>query len=142
MCKEIDLQLCKIPTYKTEIHHFTIFCTLQNIKQKQIFQAIIVSIQKLLVILMGSPVGLKLNYAFSQNLGRFFLYHISLWEAFLEISQSLLQHSFKLLIIPGSLGLTYQIALLTDLFAFTTFHVYCIYVYAARYINKTRKVFV
>lgn len=81
---------------------------------------------------MGSPVGLKLNYAFSQNLGHFFLYHISLWEAFLQASRFLLKYTFKLSIIPGALGLTYQAALLSDLITFASFHVYCIYVYAAR----------
>lgn len=81
---------------------------------------------------MGSPVGLKLNFAFSHNLGKFFLYHITLWETFLMVTKPLMKYALRLLIIPGAFGLTYQAALISDLISFATFHVYCIYVYAAR----------
>lgn len=81
---------------------------------------------------MGSPVGLKLNYSFNKTLGNFFLYHISLWRAFLQATSPLLKLGLHLLVIPGALGLSFQAALISDLVAFSTFHVYCIYVYAAR----------
>lgn len=98
------------------------------------FQTIIQGIKQLLIILMGSPVGLKLNYAFSQNLGKFFLYHITLWETFLMVTKHMIKYALRLLIIPGAMGLTYQAALISDVVSFATFHVYCIYVYAARYV--------
>lgn len=99
---------------------------------RDITESVIREIKQLLIVLMGSPVGLKLNYAFSQNLGKFFLYHITLWETFLMVTKSMMKYALRLLVIPGAFGLTYQAALISDLIAFATFHVYCIYVYAVR----------
>lgn len=95
-------------------------------------ESIIRALEKLLNFLMGSPVGLKLNYAFNTTLGGFFLYHISLWKSFLHTMSPILKLGFHLLVIPGSFGLSFQAALVSDLVTFSTFHIYCIYVYAAR----------
>ncbi|KAJ8979970.1 hypothetical protein NQ317_013718 [Molorchus minor] len=93
---------------------------------------IVTSLKDLLLYLMGSPIGLKLNYAFNKTLGKFFFYHISLWRVFLQGMQPLLKSNFKYLVLPGALGFSFQIAMLSDIISIVTFHVYCIYVYAAR----------
>ncbi|XP_008197507.2 phosphatidylinositol N-acetylglucosaminyltransferase subunit Q [Tribolium castaneum] len=97
-------------------------------------ETLILNFRHLLIYLMGSPIGLKLNYAFNKSLGRFFFYHISLWRVFLLTMQPFVKQYFKLLVLPGAFGFSYQIAMLSDLISIATFHVYCIYVYAARLI--------
>jgi len=82
--------------------------------------------------LMGVPAGLKLNHALNNTMGRFFLYHIQLWWAFLIFSKPLLDFAFKILLLFGRLGITFQISIVADLLALVSFHTYCIYVYAAR----------
>jgi hypothetical protein len=95
-------------------------------------ETIIYGFRDLLIYLMGSPIGLKLNYAFNKSLGTFFFYHISLWRIFLITMQPYVKEYFKLLVLPGAFGFSYQVAMLSDLVSIATFHVYCIYVYAAR----------
>ncbi|KAJ3645555.1 hypothetical protein Zmor_023200 [Zophobas morio] len=95
---------------------------------------IIHNFRDLLIYLMGSPIGLKLNYAFNKSLGTFFFYHISLWRVFLITMQPFLKEYFRFLVLPAVFGFSYQIAMLSDLISIATFHVYCIYVYAARLI--------
>ncbi|XP_030745384.1 phosphatidylinositol N-acetylglucosaminyltransferase subunit GPI1 [Sitophilus oryzae] len=101
-------------------------------KFEQITEDLVSLLRNLLIYLMGSPIGLKLNYAFNHSLARFFFYHINLWRVFLEAIQPHLEANFKILLIPGIFGISYQIALLCDIISVTTFHIYCIYVYAAR----------
>lgn len=95
-------------------------------------QGVITQIAKLLEFLMGSPVGLKLNNAFNKALGNFFLYHMSLWNTFLMATSPLLTTIGRFMCFFAAFGFTHQLALAADLFALATFHVYCIYVYAAR----------
>lgn len=95
-------------------------------------ESIIHNFRHLLIYLMGSPIGLKLNYAFNSSLGKFFFYHISLWRIFLLTMQPYIGQYFKLLVLPGAFGFSYQIAMISDVVSIATFHVYCIYVYAAR----------
>ncbi|XP_066139789.1 phosphatidylinositol N-acetylglucosaminyltransferase subunit Q isoform X2 [Euwallacea fornicatus] len=95
-------------------------------------QDFVTHLRKLLIYLMGSPIGLKLNYAFNHSLGKFFFYHINLWRVFLQAMQPLLEANFTILLLPALLGLSYQIAVICDIISLATFHTYCIYVYAAR----------
>jgi len=83
---------------------------------------------------MGAPAGLKLNHALNNIMGKFFLYHIQLWWTFLIFSKPLMDLAFKVLLLFGKLGITFQISIAADLLALVSFHTYCIYVYAARYI--------
>lgn len=92
----------------------------------------ITHLRELLIYLMGSPIGLKLNYAFNNSLGKFFFYHINLWQVFLQTMEPLLEVHFQMILLPALMGLSYQIAVLCDIISLSTFHVYCIYVYAAR----------
>lgn len=82
--------------------------------------------------LMGAPAGLKLNHALNNIMGKFFLYHIQLWWTFLIFSKPLMDLAFKVLLLFGKLGITFQISIAADLLALVSFHTYCIYVYAAR----------
>nr|CAH7744356.1 unnamed protein product [Callosobruchus chinensis] len=98
-------------------------------------EIIISNLKGLLIYLMGSPIGLKLNHAFNRCLGQFFFYHISLWRLFLHGIQPLFASNYQLLVFPGILGFSFQLAMIADIISIATFHVYCIYVYAARLFN-------
>lgn len=97
-----------------------------------LFQKIIYELKNLLIFLMGSPIGLKLNYAFNRTLGTFFFYHIFLWKTFMQFMKPYLYSICCVLLFPASFGLSFQAAVLEDLIKICTIHVYCIYIYAAR----------
>lgn len=96
---------------------------------------VVETLQELLKWLMGIPAGLKLNFAFNNMLGKFFLYHINLWWTFLVLAEPMLNLMFIIFLWFGRLGLSFQAAILADLLALVSFHIYCIYVYAARLYN-------
>ncbi|XP_047517294.1 phosphatidylinositol N-acetylglucosaminyltransferase subunit Q isoform X3 [Pieris napi] len=89
----------------------------------------------LLKWLMGAPAGLKLNNAFNKMLGKYFSYHVELWWLFLDVSSERLDLILHIYQYLGYLGLTFQAAIISDMLCVTTFHSYCIYVYAARLFN-------
>ncbi|KAJ8897918.1 hypothetical protein PR048_003275 [Dryococelus australis] len=93
---------------------------------------VVTALQELPIWLMGVPAGFKLNHAFNTMLGKFFLYHINLWWTFLVMAKPLLELAFQIFLCFGQLGITFQVSILADLLALVSFHVYCIYVYAAR----------
>ncbi|GLV34444.1 Phosphatidylinositol glycan anchor biosynthesis class Q [Carabus blaptoides fortunei] len=93
---------------------------------------LITNLQHLLKFLMGSPVGLKLNHAFNNTLGNFFLYHIALWRTFLLVTSPLMDAAYTLVSLLATMGFSFQAALAADILTMASFHVYCIYVYAAR----------
>lgn len=43
--------------------------------------------------------------------------------------------------LSACLGLTFALSLLSDMVALLTFHIYCFYVYGARYVSETRSVY-
>ncbi|KAF7392843.1 hypothetical protein HZH66_008676 [Vespula vulgaris] len=98
-------------------------------------EAIVESLKNLIQWLMGAPAGLKLNYAFNNMLGKFFLYHIHLWWTFLIFMTPVMDFAFEVLLLFGRLGITFQISIASDFLALISFHTYCIYVYAARLFN-------
>lgn len=98
-------------------------------------EKVVVSLKNLIHWLMGAPAGLKLNYAFNNMLGKFFLYHIHLWWTFLIFITPVMDFAFEVLLLFGRLGITFQISIASDLLALISFHTYCIYVYAARLFN-------
>ncbi|KAG8230014.1 hypothetical protein J437_LFUL008455 [Ladona fulva] len=98
-------------------------------------EVVVETLLDLLKWLMGVPAGLKLNFAWNNILGRFFMYHIKLWWTFLVITKPLLEFTFRVFLLIGQFGVTFQVSILADLFALVSFHVYCIYVYAARLYN-------
>ncbi|GJQ73535.1 hypothetical protein Trydic_g13886 [Trypoxylus dichotomus] len=127
LSKVIDMLIGFIALY--------IFFEYENIILKflnDIAENIIYGLKNLLIFLMGSPIGLKLNYAFNTTLGTFFFYHIFLWKTFMQFIRPYLYSVFYILLIPASFGLSFQAAILDDLIKICTIHVYCIYIYAAR----------
>lgn len=98
----------------------------------KIAKEVVHSLQYLLQWLSGSPAGLKLNGPFNLMMGQFFMYHIKLWWIFLSVAQPVLELLFNIFLVLGRLGVTFQAAILSDLLALVSFHIYCIYVYAAR----------
>lgn len=98
-------------------------------------------LRNLLIYLMGSPIGLKLNYSFNHSLGRFFFYHINLWRVFLQAIHHQLGVFFQIILIPGYFGISFVIAIFCDIVTIVTFHTYCIYVYAARFVPSIRNVY-
>ncbi|XP_070172718.1 phosphatidylinositol N-acetylglucosaminyltransferase subunit Q [Polyergus mexicanus] len=98
-------------------------------------EKVVETLKDLINWLMGVPAGLKLNHALNNSMGKFFLYHIQLWWTFLTFLKPLLDLAFKVLLLFGRLGVTFQISIIADLLALVSFHTYCIYVYAARLFN-------
>lgn len=115
-------------------------------------QIIVINLQELLESLKGSPVGLKLNIELNNFFLNFFRYHIDLWATFLGNKQMLstefhlitnillsipviisplIKHLFEPLAMMGCLGLSFQLAMLSDLLIIITLHAHCIYIYAA-----------
>lgn len=91
-------------------------------------ETVVQHLQILIQWLMGVPAGLKLNTALNNALGRFFLYHISLWKTYVGVVDPWVGALFSLW--PGSL--TLHLALASDLLALATVHMYCFYGYACR----------
>ncbi|XP_002129923.2 uncharacterized protein LOC100175389 [Ciona intestinalis] len=95
-------------------------------------------VEHLIRWLMGIPIGLKLNSNLNQFLGKFFLHHVRLWleyihvlsAAFWDESQPKDLLQWLLLVCCG--GFSFFFAILSDLTAILSFHIYCFYVYAAR----------
>lgn len=108
-------------------HELVALKLIENIRENTVW-----TFKHLLTYLMGSPIGLKLNHAFNKSLGTFFFYHISLWRVFLDSLQPFIERYFKICVYTGAFGLSHQIAIISDLVSVATFHLYCIYVYAAR----------
>nr|SVE93810.1 EOG090X0BA1 [Scapholeberis mucronata] len=87
--------------------------------------------------LMGAPVGLKLNRPLSMVLGKFFLYHLYLWKTYIDIIKPVISIVIYISSAFGLIGISFQIALLSDLVTMASLHCYCFYVYAARLFGVT-----
>uniref|UniRef100_A0A8C0ABA0 Phosphatidylinositol glycan anchor biosynthesis class Q n=2 Tax=Bos TaxID=9903 RepID=A0A8C0ABA0_BOSMU len=93
-------------------------------------------LQHLLQWLMGAPAGLKMNRALDQVLGRFFLYHIHLWISYIHLMSPFIEHILWHLGLSACLGLTVALSILSDIISLLTFHIYCFYVYGARWVCR------
>lgn len=85
--------------------------------------------------LKGAPAGLKLNKHLAEYLSTFFLYHIYLWQIYLNYIEPYLQVIVSLIIMSGCFGVTFLLSLASDVLSLVTLHIYCFYVYAARLYN-------
>nr|SVE94430.1 EOG090X0BA1 [Simocephalus serrulatus] len=94
-------------------------------------------LQLLIENLMGFPVGLKLNRPLSTVLGKFFLYHLYLWKTYIDIIKPVVSIIVFIASTFGLIGLSFQMALLSDLITMASLHCYCFYVYAARLYGVT-----
>nr|SVE74373.1 EOG090X0BA1 [Daphnia barbata] len=95
------------------------------------------NLQLLIEWLMGVPVGLKLNRPLSTVLGKFFLYHLYLWKTYIDIIRPLVSTAIFISSTLGLIGLSFQMALLSDLITMASLHCYCFYVYATRLYGVT-----
>ncbi|NP_001400203.1 phosphatidylinositol N-acetylglucosaminyltransferase subunit Q isoform 4 [Mus musculus] len=98
-------------------------------------------LQHLLQWLMGAPAGLKMNRALDQVLGRFFLYHIHLWISYIHLMSPFIEHILWHVGLSACLGLTVALSIFSDIIALLTFHIYCFYVYGARYVLYCLKIY-
>ncbi|KAM9305133.1 phosphatidylinositol N-acetylglucosaminyltransferase subunit Q [Gastrophryne carolinensis] len=89
-------------------------------------------LQELLQWLMGAPAGLKMNKALDEVLGRFFMYHIHLWISYIHLMSPFIEVILWYIGLSACLGLSVALAILSDIIALLTFHIYCFYVYGAR----------
>uniref|UniRef100_A0A1B0D3N8 Phosphatidylinositol N-acetylglucosaminyltransferase subunit Q n=1 Tax=Phlebotomus papatasi TaxID=29031 RepID=A0A1B0D3N8_PHLPP len=96
-----------------------------------ISQTVVYYLRGLLTSLRGSPAGLKLNVQLNHFLLKCFIYHVDLWATFLEIVSPAIHYLFLPLSILGLCGLSFQLALLSDLLVLITLHAHCFYIYAA-----------
>lgn len=85
--------------------------------------------------LKGAPAGLKLNKHLAEYLSTFFLYHIYLWQIYLNFIEPYLQIIISLIMMSGCFGVTFLLSLASDVLSLVTLHIYCFYVYAARLYN-------
>ncbi|XP_055332608.1 phosphatidylinositol N-acetylglucosaminyltransferase subunit Q-like [Paramacrobiotus metropolitanus] len=85
--------------------------------------------------LMGNPVGLKLNKELAATLGTFFKHHISLWQMYINALTSIWEDCGYFVCSAGLMGVSVQMALLTDIIALFTIHIHCFYIYMGRLYN-------
>lgn len=94
-------------------------------------QMIVNYLKMLLMSLKGSPVGLKLNVLLNNFFLDCFKYHVDLWWTFLLILAPVIRYLSYPLAVLGLFGLSFQLAMLSDLLIIISLHAYCFYVYAA-----------
>ena len=85
--------------------------------------------------LKGAPAGLKLNKHLAEYLSTFFLYHVYLWQIYLNCIMPYLQIIISLIMMSGCFGVTFLLSLASDVLSLVTLHIYCFYVYAAKIYN-------
>ncbi|XP_058453246.1 phosphatidylinositol N-acetylglucosaminyltransferase subunit Q-like [Malaya genurostris] len=88
-------------------------------------------LRNLLTTLRGSPIGLKLNAPLNNFFLSCFLYHVDLWWTFLIIVSPAIRFLFLPLSVLGLLGLSFQLAMFSDLIILISLHAHCFYIYAA-----------
>lgn len=88
-------------------------------------------LRKLLEMLDGSPVGLKLNVQLNNFLLSCFMYHVDLWWNFIVIIEPAIHYLFLPISMFGLLGFSFQCAVLCDVITLITLHAHCFYIYAA-----------
>ena len=83
---------------------------------------------------MHAPAGLKLNQPLVDFLARFYFYHIYLWSGYLEVLlTSVSPYLYQVLYILCFFGISLAIGAICDLIRLLTIHLYCFYIYSARY---------
>ncbi|XP_037028421.1 uncharacterized protein LOC119068771 [Bradysia coprophila] len=97
----------------------------------QFTEFVVYNVRILLSSLKGSPAGLKLNVELNNFFLNCFTYHVDLWATFLVLVSPAVQYLFIPLAIIGCLGLSFQLALLSDLLVLISVHAHCFYIYTA-----------
>lgn len=112
------------------------FFILTNIREPgkyfmDLTEIIVQNLRKLLTMLEGSPVGLKLNEQLNSFLLSCFMYHVDLWFNFIIIIEPAIHYLFLPISLIGLAGFSFQCAVICDLFTLLTLHAHCFYIYAA-----------
>ncbi|KFB46124.1 AGAP003396-PA-like protein [Anopheles sinensis] len=94
-------------------------------------EVIVDSLLKLLQTLRGNPIGLKLNGSLNEFFFSCFSYQVDLWWMFLIILSPAIQFLFIPLSVLGLFGLSFQVAMLSDLIVLISLHAHCFYIYVA-----------
>uniref|UniRef100_A0A182RDC8 Phosphatidylinositol glycan, class Q n=1 Tax=Anopheles funestus TaxID=62324 RepID=A0A182RDC8_ANOFN len=94
-------------------------------------EVIVDSLLQLLQTLRGNPIGLKLNGSLNEFFFSCFSYQVDLWWMFLIILSPAIQFLFVPLSILGLFGLSFQVAMLSDLIVLISLHAHCFYIYVA-----------
>uniref|UniRef100_A0A182W0M0 Phosphatidylinositol N-acetylglucosaminyltransferase subunit Q n=1 Tax=Anopheles minimus TaxID=112268 RepID=A0A182W0M0_9DIPT len=94
-------------------------------------EIVVESLLELLQTLRGNPIGLKLNGSLSEFIFSCFSYQVELWWMFLIILSPAIQLLFVPLSILGLFGLSFQVAMLSDLMVLISMHAHCFYVYVS-----------
>ncbi|KAH8303729.1 hypothetical protein KR018_008965 [Drosophila ironensis] len=105
----------------------------------QISHSIIGQLYSLLNVLEDSPIGLKLNIHLNNFFVDCFKYHIELWSTFLDFIEPFVRQVYLAIGVFGTLGFTFQIALLADLISVIGLHSHCFYIYTKVLYNVERK---
>ncbi|KAL5276881.1 PIGQ family protein [Megaselia abdita] len=92
---------------------------------------VIERLRMLLDSLKGNPAGLKLNVHLNKLLLSCFNYHIDLWEIFLYLIKPTIPQLFIPVAILGVFGISFQLAMLTDIIILFALHAHCFYIYAS-----------
>uniref|UniRef100_A0A1B0G1I7 RING-type E3 ubiquitin transferase n=1 Tax=Glossina morsitans morsitans TaxID=37546 RepID=A0A1B0G1I7_GLOMM len=91
----------------------------------------IICSRTLLNSLRGAPIGLKLNVQLNGFLLDCFGYHVHLWATFLDLIEPFVRKLFVPIALLGAMGLSYQLASLTDLITIMGLHAHCFSIYSA-----------
>uniref|UniRef100_A0A182SZ35 Phosphatidylinositol N-acetylglucosaminyltransferase subunit Q n=1 Tax=Anopheles maculatus TaxID=74869 RepID=A0A182SZ35_9DIPT len=94
-------------------------------------EIVVDSLLQLLQTLRGNPIGLKLNGSLNEFFFSCFSYQVDLWWMFLIILSPAIQFLFVPLSILGLFGLSFQVAMLSDLIVLISLHAHCFYIYVA-----------
>lgn len=92
---------------------------------------IVTKLRRLLAMLEGSPVGLKLNVQLNNFLLSCFMYHVDLWWNFILIVEPAIHYLFLPITMFGLMGFSFQCAMICDVITLITLHAHCFYIYAA-----------
>ncbi|KAL9884560.1 phosphatidylinositol glycan anchor biosynthesis class Q isoform 2-T2 [Glossina fuscipes fuscipes] len=92
---------------------------------------IVIKLRTLLNSLRGAPIGLKLNVQLNGFLLDCFGYHVHLWATFLDLIEPFVRKLFVPIALLGAMGLSYQLASLTDLITIMGLHAHCFSIYSA-----------
>jgi len=92
-------------------------------------------LQRVIVWLMGSPAGLKLNTELAKFLGDLFHWVIDYWASVMIQLQPALPHIIRFIGLSSFAGASLPISMFSDLVSLLTMHIYSFYIASARIYN-------
>lgn len=92
-------------------------------------------LQRVIIWLMGSPAGLKLNTELAKFLGDLFHWVIDYWASIMIQLQPALPHIIRFIGLSSFAGASLPISMFSDLVSLLTMHIYSFYVASARIYN-------